>query len=253
MIDALGRPGSILVLGGTSEIGLAIARHLATPRRAPVVLAGRNLEALGAEAQQLSRLTGGKVSTLAFDALATHEHPRVIEQASDLVGDLDVVVVAFGVLGDQTRDYESPGSAELVARTNYVAGVTAGLASAHRLEQQGHGVIVFLSSVAGERVRKANFIYGSSKAGLDGFAQGLGDHLAGSGVRVLVVRPGFVTTKMTAGMPKAPLATSAEAVGKATAEAVAAGKELIWVPAALRPAFTVLRHLPRPIWRRLPL
>jgi decaprenylphospho-beta-D-erythro-pentofuranosid-2-ulose 2-reductase len=109
-----------------------------------------------------------------------------------------------------------------------------------------------LSSVAGERVRRANFVYGSSKAGLDGFAQGLGDSLAGSGVSVLIVRPGFVTGRMTAGMAPAPLATTPAAVAEATAAAIAAGRAVVWVPATLRPLFAVFRHLPRPIWRRVP-
>jgi decaprenylphospho-beta-D-erythro-pentofuranosid-2-ulose 2-reductase len=110
-----------------------------------------------------------------------------------------------------------------------------------------------LSSVAGERVRRAHFIYGSSKAALDGFAQGLGDALAGSGAGVLIVRPGFVRTKMTEGLPPAPMSTTAAAVAAATAKALAAGRELIWVPAQLRVVFAVFRHLPRVVWRRLPM
>ena len=110
-----------------------------------------------------------------------------------------------------------------------------------------------LSSVAGERVRRANFIYGSSKAGLDGFAQGLGDALQGTGARVLIVRPGFVRTKMTAGMPAAPMSTTPEAVAAATAKALAAGRDVVWVPASLRLAFAGFRHLPRVVWRRLPV
>jgi short-subunit dehydrogenase len=110
-----------------------------------------------------------------------------------------------------------------------------------------------LSSVAGERVRKANFIYGSTKAALDGFAQGLADDLVGSGASVLIVRPGFVTGRMTAGMDPAPMATTPEAVAEATAKALASGKEIIWVPGILRVVFAVFRHLPRPLWRRLPV
>jgi decaprenylphospho-beta-D-erythro-pentofuranosid-2-ulose 2-reductase len=139
-----------------------------------------------------------------------------------------------------------------VATTNYVGSVSAGLASARLLKHQGHGSIVALSSVAGERVRRANFIYGSSKAGMDGFFQGLGDSLAGTGVGVLIVRPGFVRTKMTAGMPEAPLATTPAAVAQATVKALQTGREVVWVPAQLRLVFAVFRHLPRPVWRRIP-
>ena len=137
--------------------------------------------------------------------------------------------------------------------TIYVGAVSAGLAVARALKAQGHGTLIVLSSVAGERVRRANFIYGSSKAALDGFAQGLGDALAGSGARVLIVRPGFVRTKMTEGLPSAPMSTTAEAVAAATVKALAAGREVIWVPAQLRLVFAVFRHLPRAVWRRLPV
>ena len=131
--------------------------------------------------------------------------------------------------------------------------MSAGLAVARVLRAQGHGTLVVLSSVAGERVRQANFIYGSSKAGLDGFAQGLGDALTGSGARVLIVRPGFVHTKLTEGRPPAPLSTTPDAVAAAIAKGLADDREVIWVPATLRPLFAVFRHLPRAVWRRLPL
>ena len=110
-----------------------------------------------------------------------------------------------------------------------------------------------LSSVAGERVRKANFVYGSSKAGLDGFAQGLGDALAGTGASVLVVRPGFVHSRMTHGMKSAPLATTPTAVAEATVRGLQHGRRTVWVPGTLRPLFAGFRHLPGAVWRRLPL
>ncbi|MDP9073466.1 MAG: SDR family NAD(P)-dependent oxidoreductase, partial [Actinomycetota bacterium] len=129
--------------------------------------------------------------------------------------------------------------------------VSAGLAVARQLRQQGHGTLVVLSSVAGERVRRNNFIYGSSKAGLDGFAQGLGDALVGSGARVLIARPGFVIGKMTTGMTPKPLSSTAEEVAAATVGALERGDELVWVPGPLRAVMAVARHLPRPLFRRL--
>jgi len=178
----------------------------------------------------------------------------VIAAAADLVGgDLDVVVISFGVLGDQAVDQEGGEGAITVALTNYVGAVSVGLAVSRRLKAQGHGTLVALSSVAGERVRKANYIYGSSKAGMDGFFQGLGDDLVGSGASVLIVRPGFVRSKMTAGLPDAPLATTPEAVAEATIKALAHGSQTIWVPSQLRVIFAVFRHLPRALWRRLPV
>jgi decaprenylphospho-beta-D-erythro-pentofuranosid-2-ulose 2-reductase len=254
MKDALGAVQSVLVLGGSSEIGVAIAKKLAAPRHATVVLAGRNSDALESAAAEVRTAGAGKVDTLRFDANDTGDHEAIIAKAADIAGgDLDVVVVAFGVLGDQETDEQGGEGAVQLAMTNYVGVLSVGLAASRALKAQGHGTLVFLSSVAGERVRQANFIYGSSKAGMDGFAQGLGDALAGTGVNVLIVRPGFVTTKMTAGMKEAPFSTTAEAVADATAKAVASGKEIIWVPGLLRFVFLVFRHLPRAVWRRLPM
>lgn len=253
MKDALGSVQSILVLGGSSEIGIAIARKLAQPRRATVVLAGRDEAALQKAADDVRAAGAGDVHVARFDAGDTTGHEDVIAKAAEMVGgDLDVIVVAFGVLGDQQVDEEGGNGAVEVATTNYVGVVSSGLAAARRLRSQGHGTVVFLSSVAGERVRRANFIYGSSKAGMDGFAQGLGDSLTGSGASALIVRPGFVRTKMTAGMSEAPFATTPDAVAEATARAIAAGKEVIWVPSVLRFVFAVFRHLPRVLWRKVP-
>jgi decaprenylphospho-beta-D-erythro-pentofuranosid-2-ulose 2-reductase len=131
--------------------------------------------------------------------------------------------------------------------------VTATLAVANVLRRQGHGSIVVLSSVSAERVRAANPVYAGTKAGIDGFAQGLGDRLAAEGVHVLVVRPGFVHTKMTAGLPAAPFSTTADAVAEVTVAGLRKGRRIVWAPAPLRYVFSVLRHLPAPIWRRLPL
>lgn len=254
MKDALGNVQSILVLGGSSDIGIAIAQKLAAPRHATVVLAGRDETALKRASEEVLGAGAGKVETLEFDARDTAGHEDVLSRAAELAGgDLDVILVAFGLLGDQEADEKGGTGAVDLAVTNYVGVVSSGLAAARQLRTQGHGTIVFLSSVAGERVRRANFIYGSSKAGMDGFAMGLGDALAGSGARVLVVRPGFVRTKMTEGMSEAPLSTTAEAVADATVKAIAAGKEVIWVPATLRFVFMIFRHLPRVLWRRLPV
>lgn len=251
MRDGLGDVQAVLVLGGTSDIGLAIARRLAPPRSAAVVLAGRDRDQLERAADGVRAAGAGQVETVAFDALDCDRHDEVIAEAARLVGDLDVVVVAFGVLGDQVADEAGGNGAARLAQVNFVGGITACLAAVRRLREQGHGTLVVLSSVAGERVRKTNFIYGASKAGLDGFAQGLGDALDGSGVTVLIVRPGFVATKMTAGMKAPPLSTTADAVAEATDRALRQGREIVWVPSALRWVMLVARHLPRPVFRRL--
>lgn len=250
MKDAFGAPQSLLVLGGTSDIGLATARRLIGRRTRRVVLAGRPSPALDEAADGL-RALGAETAVVAFDALDPGSHEEVLGKVF-AEGDIDAVLLAFGILGDQARDEQDPAAAVRVAHTNYAGAVSAGLVCGAALQRQGHGSLIVLSSVAGERARRANFIYGSSKAGLDAFAQGLGDALHGSGVHVMVVRPGFVRTKMTAGRPAAPLATTPQAVAEAIEHGLRRRSEVVWVPAALRPVMAALRHLPRPVFRRLP-
>lgn len=250
MRDALGAVQSVLVLGGTSEIGLAIARALVGRRARRVVLAARDPSRCQAAAAELHD-AGAEVALERFDADDTGSHERFAEEVFDRHGDIDLVVVAFGVLGDAEHAANDGHTAAAIVRTNFLGAVSATISIARRLEAQGHGAIVVLSSVAGERVRRSNFVYGSSKAGLDGFAQGLGDRLHGSGVDVLVVRPGFVRSKMTAGMDDVPMATTPAAVADAVIAGLARGAHTVWVPPMLRLVMAVLRHLPRPLFRRL--
>lgn len=251
MKDAFGTPQSLLVLGGTSEIALATARRLVARRTRTVWLAGRPSPALDRAAAEL-RDMGADARTVAFDALDSEAHEMTLGKVF-AEGDIDMVLLAFGILGDQARDEDEPLSAVRVAQTNYTGAVSAGLICARALQSQGHGSLVVLSSVAGERARRSNFIYGSSKAGLDAFAQGLGDALHGTGVHVMVVRPGFVRSKMTAGMAEAPMATTPEAVAQAIETGLRRRSETVWVPGALRMVMSALRHVPRPVFRRLPM
>ncbi|MEU0932195.1 MULTISPECIES: decaprenylphospho-beta-D-erythro-pentofuranosid-2-ulose 2-reductase [unclassified Embleya] len=249
MKDALGAPQSLLVLGGTSEIALTTARAMVAERVRRVVLAGRPSAALDTAAEELRGL-GASVEVVGFDAAETDDHEKTIDEVF-AAGDIDVVLLAFGVLGDQEADAKSPAAAARVAQVNYVGGVSAGLAAANALSRQGHGALAVISSVAGERARKSNFIYGSTKAGLDAFAQGLGDKLHGTGVHVMVVRPGFVRTKMTEGLPDAPLATTPEAVAEAIVKGLRRKSSVVWVPGQFRFVMSALRHVPRPIFRKL--
>jgi decaprenylphospho-beta-D-erythro-pentofuranosid-2-ulose 2-reductase len=246
--DALGSVQSVLLLGGTSDIGLALVRRLAADRAQVVGLAVRNPENVEAAAHEL-RAAGTKVEVLSFDADDLEGHEAFVDDAFGRLGDVDLVVVAFGLLGHGAQ-FERERAVDLV-RTNFLGSVSVLLPIVERMRRQGHGTVVVLSSVAGERVRKSNFAYGASKAGLDGFSQGLGDALAGSGVRVMVVRPGFVRTKMTTGLDEAPFSTTPEAVAGAIVAGLRSGKELVWVPSILRWVMAVARHLPRPIFRRL--
>ena len=249
MKDSLGSVQSLLVLGGGSDIALATARRLAQDKTKRIILAGRPSERMEAGADLLRGL-GAEVRVVPFDALEFAEHDRILAPLFE-EGDIDVVLLAFGVLGDQAADERDPLAAAKVAQTNYVGAVTSSLVVAQALKKQGHGALVVLSSVAAERGRKDNFIYGSSKAGLDTFAQGLGDSLQGTGVHVLVVRPGFVESKMTAGRPKSPMSTTPEAVAEGIVDGLRRDADLVWVPAQLRYVFSGLRHLPRPAFRKV--
>lgn len=251
MINALGQPQSLLLLGGTSDIALAIARRWARSGPLHVTLAARPGPRRDAAAAELAGL-GAVVDAVDFEAEATDTHAALVAAAA-AERDIDVAVVAFGVLGDEEQAWQDHDAAVRLATVNYVAPVSVGVCLAEVLRRQGHGVVVALSSVAGERVRRSNFVYGSSKAGMDGFYLGLGEALRGSGARVLVVRPGFVRTKMTEGRSPAPLSVDAEDVAAAVTAAVAAGDDLIWVPGALRGVMSGLRHVPRALFRRLPL
>ncbi|MGH9081635.1 MAG: SDR family NAD(P)-dependent oxidoreductase [Acidimicrobiales bacterium] len=252
MIDAIGRPQSVLVLGGSSEIGQAIVARLVPDRCRTVVLAGREGIRLS-EAVDRAKANGAEtVESVAFDATDVGGHRALVDRVFEQFGDFDLVVVAAGVLGDQDRDEVDPEAAALVIDTNFTGSASAMLAVAARLRHQGHGRLIVLSSVAGLRARRANFIYGSSKAGLDAFGQGLGDSLQGSGARVMIVRPGFVVGRMTEGMAPAPFATTPDAVADAVVAGIASGASVVYVPGVLRWVFAVMRVLPRVVWRRLP-
>ena len=251
MTDALGSPQSVLVLGGGSDIGLAITRRLVARRARTVVLAGRHPENLKAHADELRDLGAEGVHVLPFDATDTDSHESFVAEVFAAHGDFDLVLLAFGVLGDQEEAERDPSAAVEILQTNFVGAVSVALPVAARLRAQGHGTLAVLSSVAGERVRRANFVYGASKAGLDAFCQGLGDALVGSGARVLVIRPGFVHTKMTAGRPAAPLSTTPEAVADVVVRGLETGAEVVWAPPVLRYVMSGMRHLPRPLFRKI--
>jgi decaprenylphospho-beta-D-erythro-pentofuranosid-2-ulose 2-reductase len=249
-VNALGHPSSVLVLGGGSDIAGALVRRFADAGAKRVVLAGRDSDAMALRGAQIA--SAASVEVVAFDAADTAQHAAVLDEVFQ-GGDIDCVVLAFGVLGDQELAERDPEHAVEVAKVNYVGAVSAGLHVARRFRSQGHGVLVVLSSVAGERARRSNFVYGSTKAGLDAFAQGLGDALSGTGSRVLVVRPGFVRSKMTAGMDPVPFSTTPEQVAEAITRSLQRHSDVVWAPAILRLVMMVLRHLPRVVFRKLPI
>jgi decaprenylphospho-beta-D-erythro-pentofuranosid-2-ulose 2-reductase len=245
MLEDLGRPGRILLLGGTSEIGLAILAALRAPADSEVLLAGRDEQRLVAAGEDLPF----RVTTLSFEATAG-AHDAVIDKAFS-GGPVDLVIAATGVLTPQEELDRDPVLAARMIDVNFTSHVTTLLAAAERMRVQRGGTIVVLSSVAAIRPRKANYVYGAAKAGLDAFARGLTDALAGTGVRVLLVRPGFVIGRMTKGMAAAPLSSTAAEVGAAVAAALEGKTTLVWVPGSLRYAAMILRLMPRSLWRRM--
>ncbi|MEX2100543.1 MAG: decaprenylphospho-beta-D-erythro-pentofuranosid-2-ulose 2-reductase [Acidimicrobiia bacterium] len=253
MQDALGAVQSVLVLGGGSDIARATLHKLVTRRARTIVLAARDVDALEPTITELRALGATTVEAVPFDAHDTEHHAAFIDDVFERFGDIDLALLAFGVLGDQEEAERDSAAAVDIVTTNYVGSVSVTVPLVQRMREQGHGTIVALSSVAGERARKANFVYGSSKAGMDAFFQGLGDSLVGTGVHVMIVRPGFVHTKMTAGMDAAPLSTTPEAVADAIVRGLERGRETVWVPPPLRYVMSVLRHVPRPVFRKLPI
>src|SRR3984885_12461100 len=253
VLDAVGNPQAILLLGGTSEIGLAICERYLQNAHARILLAampddpGRD-----AAVAQMKAAGARSVELIDFEATDTDGHPKMID-AAFAGGDVDVAIVAFGLLGDAEELWQNQRKAVQIAEINYTAAVSVGVLLGEKLRAQGFGQIIAMSTVAGERVRRSNFVYGSTKAGLDGFYLGLGEALKPFGVRVLVIRPGQVRTRLSAHVKEAPLTVDKEYVANLAVTASAKGKELVWAPGAFRYVMMVLRHIPRPIFRKLPI
>jgi decaprenylphospho-beta-D-erythro-pentofuranosid-2-ulose 2-reductase len=259
VLDAMGNPQTILLLGGTSEIGLAICERYLQNAHARIVLADLpNHPAREKAVAQMKAAGARSVEWIDFDGVHTDSHPEVIG-AAFAGGDVDVAIVAFGLLGDAEELWQNQRKAVQIAQINYTAAVSVGVLLGEKMRAQGFGQIIAMSSAAGERVRRSNFVYGSTKAGLDGFYLGLGEALREYGVRVLVIRPGQVRTTTTiehwksTGAKEAPLTVDKEYVANLAVTASAKGKELVWAPGAFRYLMVVLRHIPRPIFRKLPI
>ena len=253
MIDAFNQPQSIVVLGGTSDIAATLVGRVVAGRHCrSAVLAGRNLPALEAAAAVLGSDVS-RVHTVQFDATRPDTAPAAVTACFDAAGEpVDLVVLAVGELGDPLSDEADPGRVASLTTVNFTWPAAALTAVAERLRRQGRGRIVVLSSVAGVRVRRANYVYGADKAGLDAFTIGLSEALRGSGVSVHIVRPGFVHTKMTEGLPAAPFSVGPERVAADVVRGLGRGDTVIWSPGILRWVFGVFRLLPQSVWRRLP-
>jgi short-subunit dehydrogenase len=242
--------GVVVIFGGRSEIGVEVATRLA--RGATVVLAARGADRLDEQVRAVHAAGAAAVHPVEFDADDLASHAALVDRLVADHGPIATAVLAFGVLGDQARAEHDPAHAVAVVHTDYVAQVSLLTVLAATMREAGEGALVVFSSVAGARVRRANYVYGSAKAGLDGFASGLADALHGSGVRLLLVRPGFVVGRMTEGMAPAPFSSTPDAVADATVAALRARRAEVWVPRTLQPIFALARHAPRALWRRMP-
>jgi short-subunit dehydrogenase len=240
----------VVIFGGRSEIGLELATRLA--QGAVVVLAARGADRLADEVAVVRAAGATAVHTAEFDAADLDSHGPLVDALIADYGPIGTAVLAFGILGDQARAEADAGHAVAIVQIDYVAQISLLTRLATAMRQAGRGRIVVFSSVAGIRVRRANYVYGSAKAGLDGFASGLADALHGSGAGLLIVRPGFVIGRMTEGMEPAPLSSTPAQVAEAAARALERGRRTVWVPWALRPMFFGMKLLPQAIWRRLP-
>lgn len=242
----------VAVFGGRSEIGLAVATRLAPGASVVLVARPGPLD----EAVAACREAGAeRVETVAFDADDIAAQPGLVAGIEERVGPIDVAVLAFGVLGDQALAERDSAAAAALLHTDFVAqaALLTVLADRMRARGRGRGTIVAFSSVAGARVRRANYVYGSAKAGLDGFASGLADALHGSGVHLVIARPGFVIGRMTAGMEPAPFSSTPDQVADAVVARVRSGRGVdLWIPWQLRVLFAIARFVPRALWRRMP-
>src|ERR1700756_1223367 len=253
VLDAVGNPQTLLLLGGTSELAPAICeRHLQNAHGRILLAAMPDDPGRDDAVAQMKAAGARSVELIDFEATDTDSHPKMIDQAF-AGGDVDVAIVAFGLLGNGEELWQNQRKAVQIAEINYTAAVSVGVLLGEKMRAQGFGQIIAMSSAAGERIRRSNFVYGSTKAGLDGFYLGLGEALRDFGVRVLVISPGQVRTRMSAHVKEAPLTVNKEDVAELAITASAKGKELVWAPGAFRYVMMVLRHVPRPIFRKLPI
>jgi decaprenylphospho-beta-D-erythro-pentofuranosid-2-ulose 2-reductase len=247
-----GNPGVIALFGATSEIGLAIVAEYLTRAPARVILVGRDQPSRSAAAQDLLSRGASSVDLVDFDALDYAGHPAAVAQVF-AAGAVDLAIIAFGLLGDTDRLWrDQPRLVDFIG-VNFTGAASVGALLVERMLPQGRGQLIVLASVAGEVVRPSNFVYGSTKAGLDAFYHHLGTVLRGTGLSVTVARPGRVKTKMIAHLAPAPLTI---APARAAADIVAAarrGRPLVWTPGVFHWIMLGLKHLPWSIQRHLPV
>jgi len=242
----------IVVFGATSAIAQACARIWAG-RGDALFLVGRNAERLEAVAGDLKVRGASQVEWLAHDLADLEAHESLVARADAALGGIDVALVAHGVLGDQMLLREDVSLAVESIHVNFVSAASLLAHLANLLERRKAGTIAVISSVAGDRGRQSNYVYGAAKAGLTAFASGLRNRLQKSGVSVVTIKPGFVDTPMTAHVKKGPLFARPDTVARAIVRAIDRRKDVVYVPGFWRLIMWVVRSIPERIFKRLSL
>jgi short-subunit dehydrogenase len=245
-------PPRVLIVGATSAIATETARAYAA-YGARLFLTGRDAGRLDGVAADLRVRGAGAVETAVLDVTDRRRGTEVIEAAWAAFDGLDVALLAHGVLPDQARCQSSAEDALAAIEVNFTSAVALLTPLANRFEMARAGCIAVISSVAGDRGRQSNYVYGSAKGGLDRFLEGLRNRLFRSGVAVVTLKPGFVDTPMTAGMRQGPLFASARRAGRAVHRAIERRRDIAYIPWFWRPIMTIVRALPEPVFKRLRL
>jgi decaprenylphospho-beta-D-erythro-pentofuranosid-2-ulose 2-reductase len=240
-----------LVLGASSAIARAFAR-VAAEDGADIILAGRDREDLDSTAADIAIRARRRVSVFEFDALDFRSHAALLQRAREEAGTgILNIFLAFGTMPSQAEIDQEAALAFRTIESNYIGAVSVLQAAAPVLEAQHRGAVVALSSVAGDRGRIKNYVYGSAKAGLTAYLQGLRARLFRAGVTVTTVKPGFVDTAMTFGLPGMFLVASPDAVARACLAAAKRGREEVYVPFFWWGIMTIIRNIPERIFKRL--
>ena len=242
---------SILILGATSSIAGAVAAEFAAHQR-DLLLAGRDQEELSALAADLHLRHGIRTKTLPFDVLDFEGHESSLGSCLLAAGEaLEGVVLCVGYLGDQEQAQADPREAKRILDINFTGCVSALNVVANHLERRRKGFICVLSSVAGDRGRQSNYLYGAAKGGLSVYLQGLRNRLFRSNVRVITIKPGFVDTRMTFGRPNRFLVASPQTVARGIYRAVVQGRDVVYLPWFWRWIMLAVRAVPERVFKRL--
>lgn len=241
---------AVLILGARSDIGKAVAQKFASLGN-PLQLAARNVSNLTTDKADFELRYGISVSLHEYDALETDALESFVEGLPELP---HVAICAIGAMGQQSDNQRNMAAAARVMRSNYEGPASILALLANRMEERGSGVIVGISSVAGDRGRATNYIYGSAKAGFTAFLSGLRNRLAARGVHVITVLPGFVSTKMTEGMNLPVKLTAAPSeVADAIVRAVNRKKDIIYVRPVWRWIMLIIKNTPERIFKKMSL